>query len=166
MFFKGWHHPDGSFFYWNHVPSITSKANVQSTNACHAWNDILTEIPRWKVLAGKEFWTGALLTKIFFHTRLGHFHGSTLSDPIKVACTLGDHFAAVASKLSGTKSRLSQDLLSLPPSRLAYILHPGFDFCQQHLVSEAPGVPKRSPIQVLSPVFLTVFSVSRCLQRF
>ena len=46
-------------------------------------------------------------------TGFGHFHGSIRSGPIQVASTLGDHFAAVASKLSGTQSRLSQSLYAL-----------------------------------------------------
>ena len=39
--FKGCHHPGGSFIYWAHVPSLTSKANVQSTITSQTWIDIV-----------------------------------------------------------------------------------------------------------------------------
>ena len=55
----------------------------------------------------------SLICSCTFLTGFGHFHGSTRSGPIQVASTLGDRFAAVASKLSGTQSRLSQSLYTL-----------------------------------------------------
>ena len=61
------------------------------------------------------------------------------SGPIPVASTLGDRFAAIASKMSGTQSRLSQSLYDLKEF-VAHLLglhapatEPGFGFCQQHL---------------------------------
>ena len=42
----------------------------------------------------------SLICNRTFLTGFGHFHGFTR--PIQVASTLGDHFAAVASKLFGT----------------------------------------------------------------
>ena len=100
---------------------------------------ILTEIPLRRVLAGTEFQTCDLLTQIFFSlqphlTGFGHFNGSTQSGPIQVASTLGEHFAAVVSKLSLTQSldalkEFEAHLLGLhaPATELA------FGFCQQHL---------------------------------
>ena len=38
-FFKGSHHPSGSFINWAHVTSLQRKTNLQSTNTFHTWND-------------------------------------------------------------------------------------------------------------------------------
>ena len=43
----------------------------------------------------------------------GHLHGYKWLGPIQAVSTLGERFAAVASKQSGTKSKLSQSLYAL-----------------------------------------------------
>ena len=75
-FFKGCHHPGGSFIYWAHVTSLTCKANVQSRHSSLTQIDtvhtnhnrkgrFLTETPQQKKLACAEFWTGDLPAQIF-----------------------------------------------------------------------------------------------------
>ena len=55
----------------------------------------------------------SLLCSRTFLTGFGLLHGSPRPGPIQVASTLGDHFAAIISKPSGTQSRLSQNLFAL-----------------------------------------------------
>ena len=75
-FFKGCHHPGGSYMDLAHVTFHTCHVNVQATNT-PTWNwycvykskeegYILMKIPQKSVLAGTKFWASNLLTKIFF----------------------------------------------------------------------------------------------------
>ena len=91
--------------------------------------------------------SSSICSRAFF-TRFGHFNGSSWSGPILVASTLGYHFAATASKLSRTQSRLSQTLSALEKFA-AHLLgshtlptEPSFGFCQQHLKFPS-GLPSK-----------------------
>ena len=110
---------------------------------------IITDILQWKILLGSDFWTCDLSIPIIFNlepyllltirTFLAHAVGP-------ISSGLGDCFVAVASKLSGTQSRLSQRLCAIHLfDLLATVTEPGFGYSPA-----TPGVPKRSPIQVLS----------------
>ena len=87
----------------------------------------------------EPLWTWTLTCSRTFLTGFGHFHGSTRSAPIQVASTLGDHFAAVTSKLYGAQSQLSLSLYALKEFAAhllgihAPAMEPGFGFCQKHL---------------------------------
>ena len=81
---------------------------------------ILTDIPQWKVLAGTKLWTCDVPTQICFdlhpylpHRNLPFSWLSAVRAPIQVTSTLGDCFAAVASKLSRALCRLSLSLYAL-----------------------------------------------------
>ena len=56
----------------------------------------------------------SLICSQTFLTWFGHFHCFTWPSPVQVGSTLRDRFAAVASLLSGTLSRLSQSLYATP----------------------------------------------------
>ena len=98
---------------------------------------ILTEIPQQRVFTGNEFQTCDLPTQIFFDLepyilyRIWPFSWLHMVGPR----TLGDRFAAVASKQYGTQSRLSQSLYTLKefaahlPGLHAPATEPSFVFC-------------------------------------
>ena len=64
---------------------------------------------------------------------------------------MGDHFAAVTSKLSGTQSRLSQSLYTLKEfaTHLLGLHAPPKEHITFLYLLAAPGVPKSSLIQIL-----------------
>ena len=78
--------------------------------------------------------------------------GTTRLGLIQVASTLGDCIAAVASMLSGSQSKLSQSLYAMKKFAVHLLgLHgPTTQLKWLWFLSAAPGVPKRSPIHVLS----------------
>ena len=101
---------------------------------------------------------GSVLCSLTFLTGIGHFHGSKWSGPIQVASTQGDHFEMVASKLSGTQSRLALSLYALKEfCRPSAWLTCSRNRARLWFLSAAPGVPKRvtHPSTVLAQCCLT-----------
>ena len=113
--------------------------------------------PQQRVLAGTKFWTCDLLTQIFFKLqpylpyRIWPFSWLHTVRPHSSGQYSGVRFAAVTSKLSGTQSRLFPESVCLErvcrPS--AWLTCSG-SRARLWFLSAAPGVPKQSPIQVLS----------------
>ena len=85
-----------------------------------------------------------LLQSCSFLTGLGHFHGSTNLGLVKVASTLGDHY------LVNTSKHIPNFLRACRPCKRLGTHLVGWFAPSIESVLVLPGVPKQSPIQLLS----------------
>ena len=149
-FFQVSHHPGVSFINWAHVPSLTCKANVQSTKTSLSWIDIVdtnhkkrgkfpTEIPQWNFLHGTKFWICYLLIQIFLDLQpylpcsICPFSWLHLVGSIRVACSLGtasQQLPAICPEHSQDFPRALKEFATHLLGLHAPATVPGFGFCQ------------------------------------